>query len=401
MPLLCPQEEAPAPLPDNPLALEPPSLGDGLVVESERGRQRLTKIPYQVYLGHTSQVSCCNFCFDDTRFITSSFDESVILWDVATRSQVCDYRLHTAPVTECCLSPDNQRLFTSSWDKSLKAWDVETGKVLWAVVHHRPLTCCDISFDGRHVVCGSDINNAVYIRASDSGYPIASLQEQHGSTVTRCRFSPDGQRVASTSCDRTARIWDMLTRRTTITLQRHGNVVSDCCFTQQGNALCTSSWDRTLLIWDVSVGQFRSQGPLKLAGGHRGCVSSCTFSRDANLIVAGSYDHSVSIWDTAGLYTKLVLKDHNDWVTDVDISADNARVLSACKDSTVLLWNIERLDQIPAVQSQRKLGGENVVQCAECHKPFSICLEDSSLPTCCSFCRLSATGPDLPQLPDV
>ncbi|XP_072135318.1 uncharacterized protein [Mobula birostris] len=290
------------------------------------------------------------------------------------------------------MSPDNERLFTCSWDKSLKCWDVETGKVLWAVVHCRPLTCCDISCDGKHVVCGSDIDNAVYVRAAESGSSVLSLKDQHRSTVTRCRFSPDGQRIASTSCDRTARIWDMLANRNTMALERHSNVVSDCCFTPLGSTLLTASWDRMLLIWDVSVGQFRLQGPQRLVGGHDGCISSCTMSRDANLIVAGSYDRTVSLWDSTGLYRKLALKDHNDWVMDVAISADNKRVLSACKDSTVRLWNIESLDQIPAVKSQRKLYGGKVTQCTVCGKPVSLCLQDVVSPTRCMFCQLPGTS---------
>ncbi|XP_072135320.1 uncharacterized protein [Mobula birostris] len=267
------------------------------------------------------------------------------------------------------MSPDNERLFTCSWDKSLKCWDVETGKVLWAVVHCRPLTCCDISCDGKHVVCGSDIDNAVYVRAAESGSSVLSLKDQHRSTVTRCRFSPDGQRIASTSCDRTARIWDMLANRNTMALERHSNVVSDCCFTPLGSTLLTASWDRMLLIWDVSVGQFRLQGPQRLVGGHDGCISSCTMSRDANLIVAGSYDRTVSLWDSTGLYRKLALK-----------------------DSTVRLWNIESLDQIPAVKSQRKLYGGKVTQCTVCGKPVSLCLQDVVSPTRCMFCQLPGTS---------
>ncbi|XP_051884031.1 WD repeat-containing protein 88-like isoform X2 [Pristis pectinata] len=360
MPLGCPREDDPQP-PGDPLAAEPAESGGPA---GSREQQSLTQ-------------------------------------DVSTGAHISVFGLHTAPVTECCLSPDNQRLFTSSWDKSLKAWDVETRKVLWAVVHCRPLTCCDVSFDGKHVVCGSDIDNTVHIREAESGTTVLSLRDQHSSTVTRCRFSPDGQRVASTSCDCTARIWDVLAHRTTLSLQRHSNVVSDCCFTQPGNTLCTASWDRTLLIWDVSAGQFRSRGPLRLAGGHEGCISSCAVSKDANLIVAGSYDQTISIWDTTGLYRKLVLKDHHDWVTDVAISADNKWVLSACKDSTVRLWNIERLDHIPAVKSQRKLYGEKFTQCTVCGKLVSVCLQDVDSPTRCLFCQLSATQPDvLPRLPD-
>ncbi|XP_067905956.1 WD repeat-containing protein 88-like [Heterodontus francisci] len=377
--------------PPDPLDLEVPRLE--FSAEKNVWEQQLqAQITFQVGTAHTDRVSCCKFCFNDCRYITCSFDGSAILWDLLSGATVSVFGIHSTPLTECCISPDNRRLFTSSWDKSLKAWDIETGKVLWSVVHSRPLTCCDVSFDGKYVVCGSDIDNGVYIKASESGEPVTCLQDQHHSTVTSCRFNPDGQHVASVSCDKTARIWDMLVHRTTMTLKKHRNVVSDCCFSQMGNVLCTASWDRTLLVWDISLGGFRSRGPLSLVDGHEGCISSCALSKDATLIVAGSYDQTISIWDTAGLYRKLVLKDHKDWVMDVAISSDNKWILSACKDSTVRVWNIERMEQIPAVKAEWREHGEKVVQCTHCGKPFSRChKDDSEFLTLCVFCRQSAS----------
>ncbi|XP_078066569.1 WD repeat-containing protein 88-like [Mustelus asterias] len=365
---------------------------------------RLAQIPFRVVTAHTDRVSCCKFCFNDCRFLTCSFDGRVILWDLLTGTSVSEFGFQPAPLIECCITPDNQRLFTSSWDKSLKAWDVETGKVLWSVAHNRPLTCCDVSFDGKCVATGSDIENAVYIRDSETGASIANLQDQHLSTVTSCCFNPNGQHVASTSCDRTARIWDMSVHRTTMTLKKHRNVVSDCCFNQMGNVLCTASWDKTMLVWDVAVGEFRSQGPRSLTDAHKGCISSCAMSKDSSLIVAGSYDQTISVWDTAGLYLKLVLKDHKDWVMDVAISSDNKWILSACKDSTVRLWDIEKMEQVPAVKAERRIHGAKVLQCTHCEKPFSSWHDDDSeFLTLCVFCRLSPspshlTLPTLPSL---
>ncbi|XP_043562428.1 WD repeat-containing protein 88-like isoform X2 [Chiloscyllium plagiosum] len=381
-----PQAQAEGDPPNDPLALGNPRIGRARTEESAWGSQSLAQIPFRVMTAHTNQASCCKFCFSDSRFLTCSFDGRVILWDLLGGTTISEFRLQSTPLTECCISYDNQRIFTTSWDKSLKAWDVETGKVLWSVVHTRPLTCCDVSLDGKYIVTGSDIDNAVYVRATESGESIANLQEQHRSTVTSCCFHPDGQRLASTSCDGTARIWDMSVKRTTMTLRKHRNVVSDCCFNQTGSVLCTASWDRSLLVWDITVGNFRSRGPQSLSDGHHGCISSCMISNDATLIVAGSYDQTISIWDTAGLYRKLVLK-----------------------DSTVRLWDIEKIEQIPVVKAAWREHGERVVKCTHCEKPFSRCRDDSSENlTICVFCRLSAsprsslrTVPSMPNIPTV
>ncbi|XP_066570123.1 WD repeat-containing protein 88 [Amia ocellicauda] len=355
--------------------------------------QQLSRIPIKVFRSHTDAISSCHFCFEDSKILTCSYDKTAILWDAESGDPVLAFKGgHSAPIVECALTPDNKRLITASWDKTMTAWDMETGHILWKAVHDGLLTSCSVSLDGKYVASASDMENALYVTCAETGEKVFHIKDHHKSTVTRCRFDPGSQRVATVSADKTIKLWDLVARRTTLSINStHSNVISNCCFTSNGRHLCTASWDKTLQLWDIQTGQFRSRGGVKLHKGHEGNISSSVFSQDSSLLVSGACDRNVTVWDMEGLCKKLVLKGHVDWVMDVAISADKKWVASGSKDTTLRMWNIEHSDHIPAVIETRKAAGFQIIKCELCKKPFSITqMENSEFISKCVFCRLMA-----------
>nr|XP_046254266.1 WD repeat-containing protein 88-like isoform X2 [Scatophagus argus] len=301
--------------------------------------------------------------------------------------------VHSKTISECTQIPNSSRMVTVSWDKTMVATDLQTGQTLWRWRQAGLLTSCSSSSDGRLLVCAAEPQNAVYIVDAASGQTLHHVSDHHRSTIMRCRFDPQSQRVATVSADRSIKLWDLLAQRTTVSIDsNHSNVVSDCCFTNNGHFLCTASWDKSLKLWDVQAGGFRSHGGTTLQRGHEGSVSSCSFCADANLLASGSYDKTVALWDTSSLCRTLILKGHSDWVTDVSVSAGRKLAASASKDSTVRLWNIENVEKIPEVMEKRTEGaGIHIPQCEECGKPFPVPgLQTSDLLTQCVSCQLGS-----------
>ncbi|XP_077144761.1 WD repeat-containing protein 88-like isoform X1 [Ranitomeya variabilis] len=86
------------------------------------------------------------------------------------------------------------RMVTSSYDRTVKLWDLQTGKVLWSVSLDGLVTSCNVSGDGKHVVCSVDVENGICIidctMASKVMYIKGKTYITDFCTNLRSRFSP-------------------------------------------------------------------------------------------------------------------------------------------------------------------------------------------------------------------
>ena len=75
----------------------------------------------------------------------------------------------------------------------------------------------------------------------------------HALNVTDCAFSPDGRRLATTSIDKTIRIWDLATGQEVLKLAGLATWVNRIRFDTQGHRLIGASVPgRTIHTWDAT-----------------------------------------------------------------------------------------------------------------------------------------------------
>ena len=78
--------------------------------------------------------------------------------------------------------------------------------------------------------------------------------EGHSGAVSSVAFSHDSTRLASSSDDRTVKIWDASSGACLQTLEGHSRYVNSVAFSHDSTRLASSSYDRTVKIWDASSG---------------------------------------------------------------------------------------------------------------------------------------------------
>ncbi|MBC8647570.1 MAG: hypothetical protein H7X85_10430, partial [Thermoanaerobaculia bacterium] len=96
----------------------------------------------------------------------------------------------------------------------------------------------------------------------------------HTAPLRKVAFSPDGRRLATSSVDRTVKIWSIPDGKLTRTLA-HPAGVTAIAFFRDGGALVAGSYDRDLRIWRLPGGTLERTLP-----GHGGTVWSVAVSPD-------------------------------------------------------------------------------------------------------------------------
>ena len=135
--------------------------------------------------------------------LQGSYDNTIKLWDVATRQNIAAFEGHTRDVHSVSFSPDGKTLASGAND-GVKLWDVEFRVNITTLEGQSRVRSVSFSPDGATLASGGPIK----LWDVATGENIATLRG-HTGTVTSVSFSPDGKTLASGSWDGTIRLWDV------------------------------------------------------------------------------------------------------------------------------------------------------------------------------------------------
>ena len=288
----------------------------------------------QILKRFTSGVLSVSWSSDGKRIASSSWDNTVRIWDAATGKNLLELKRSPNDVSNVSWSGDGTRITTGDGDSMVRIWDAATGKNLLELKGHTwKVNCVCWSGDGKRIASGS-WDNTVRIWDATSGQSLLELKG-HMKPLRSVCWSGDDKRVASGSEDSTVRIWDAATGQNLLELKGHTDKVNSVSWSGDGRQVASGSHDKTVCIWDTAS----RQNPLELSKGDMSCVHSVCWSGDSTRVASGSIDETVRVWDAATGQNLLELKGHTNWVNSVSWSVDGKRIASGSDDKTVRIWD--------------------------------------------------------------
>ena len=187
-------------------------------------------------------------------------------------------------------SPDGKRLLTTCYDHTVRIWNVATGRELRTLWHPNALRPVAVLPDGRRAVTGC---NDGFVRLWDlpTGQEVRRLVK-HSGPVNTIAISPDGRLVIAGGADKTLRLVDVETEQEVQTVPGFSAEISAVAFSTNGKRFLVGGTDGS-----VRWGQTEGNGPLAVLTGHSARVWDLTFTPDGRHAVTTDQDGRLIYWD--------------------------------------------------------------------------------------------------------
>ena len=212
------------------------------------------------YSQHKGNVTSLEFQSDGKTMYTGSEDGTVKIWDMRQGNVACEIN-NGAPVNEIALHPNESELVLCDQNGRVRVWDLyKNGPVPKAENSPGGSTAVRSISIGADGCAGVACNNKGNVYFWDANKPSLEFEKlgtpaHPGHYILKCKLSPDGAFLATTSSDHSIKLWNVADRTLYKTLNNHQRWVWDCTFSADSSYLVTCSSDQTARLWEVNRGE--------------------------------------------------------------------------------------------------------------------------------------------------
>lgn len=317
-----------------------------------------------------------------------------------------ELRGHGGPVRAVAVSADGKLALTGSFDQSAILWDLASGSAVRVLRFHQGAVNAAVAVNGiGFATAGEDGRIALW--HGDAAEP-ARVIEGHRAPAAALAVSPEGSHIASASWDETVRVTSLADGSARV-LEGHKGPVNGVAFAP-GGAVVSAGYDATLRIWpgdngppkvvtlpaplngvvvapDGEIAVSAADGRLRIFGpdgAARGEVEigqtpliALAISADGATIAAGGLRGQVALVDRKTRTIRATLIGPGLPVWSLAFLPDGRQLLSGGADRLVRRWNavtgehvgtvVPRAgeDVLAAFQGER--GAQVFRACAACH----------------------------------
>ncbi|BAY24095.1 serine/threonine protein kinase with WD-40 repeats [Calothrix sp. NIES-2100] len=293
--------------------------------------------------GHSSDVNSVAFAADGITLASGSDDNTIKLWNLATKKEIQTLKGHSQWIWTVAFSPDGKTLASGSADKNIKLWNISTGEEILTLKGHKDgISSVAFSPDGK-TLASSSLDKTIKLWNLSTGQIIRSLGG-HNKAVSAIAFSPDGQTLASGSWDKKIKLWNVATGKEIRTFIGHSELILSVAFSPDGVTIASGSKDKTIKLWNLVTGE-----TIRTLKGHTDKVNSVAYlpkvaaSKKLNnlILVSGSSDNTIKLWDTTTGKEIRTLKRDSGYIYSVATSPDGKTIASGgSAENIIKIWHL-------------------------------------------------------------
>ncbi|KAF9351063.1 hypothetical protein BGX26_010825 [Mortierella sp. AD094] len=283
--------------------------------------------------------------------------KTVRLWDIEAQNYFHSFVAHADDVNDVAYfkNGEEEEIVTAGDDTDLRLWDVKTGKCTKILSGHKGKVNSVVISPNRNQLASTSDDKTVRLWNATTDKTLClecELEPRDSKPAVGVAYSPSGDRIATGFGNNAARLWNTKTGEVVHTLEGHTLVVTIIAYSPEGNLIATGGEDMTVKLWDAETGKC-----VHTLKGHTGAVTSIMYSQKGGHIASGSEDKTVRLWKVETGEVVHVLEGHTDSVTSVVYSPKGGRIASGSDDKTVRLWDVETGNHVRTLEGhESKIG---------------------------------------------
>jgi guanine nucleotide-binding protein subunit beta-2-like 1 protein len=224
--------------------------------------------------GHNGWVNCMKVGqekIDDNQYkdflISGSRDKTLIVWDIAEKTDTDDDKEwgkprkvltgHSHFISDLDLSQDSRFCLSSSWDGTIRLWNLATGTTRKTLVgHSKDVLTVAFSPDNRQISTGS-IDKTIKIWNIHGVCKFTVDQNPHTDWVSCVRYFHDVKQpiIVSASWDKTIKVWDNAVMSLMHTFVGHKAQINTLDLAPNTNFVASGGRDGKVNIWNLVEGR--------------------------------------------------------------------------------------------------------------------------------------------------
>eukprot|EP00250_Pteridium_aquilinum_P004303 c14523_g1_i1 orf=130-3006(+) len=263
--------------------------------------------------GHYFDVNSVAYSPDSQLIATGADDNKLKVWNASSGFCFVTFAEHTNSITAVHFLPSNNALLSASLDGTVRAWDLLRYRNFRTFTTPSPTQFASLTADkSGEVVCAGSLDSfQIYVWSMKTSRLLDVLSGHEG-PVHGLMFSPVQEMLASSSWDKSVRIWDVFDGKGGLETFSHTHDVLTVAYRPDGRQLASTTLNGQIHLWDPIEGQLIGsiEGRRDIAGGRLisdrrtaansssgKCFTTICYSADGSYLLAGGSSKYICMYD--------------------------------------------------------------------------------------------------------